>query len=1051
MPGDEERIMHDIFLSYPHSEKAFATKVRDRLFGESFTTSWDENFGGSSDHRDSSTEAIRSSRCCVLILGPGGMCDIDGEPTEQFKEFDQIIREEKRRNTTAHQLGIFVLLMQCNKSGTWSPSIDQVALPPGQERRRQDLEGIASIMEVHDTEDIGWFNSLISSLSNHYVNRDWQPFARRPVPPRPEPSEDFKKPERQPRTEKHSVEPVEWPCGLAYLPDWARVYIDRHFTYWAYGNISEANHDGFESTWLERLPPHKLIELRGTRAPTESSEQQAEDKTLESSDASENEEKSEPEPIIDLLMADKPRFLFLDGRAGAGKTMLLTRAAAANVALLHDEESGHYWSLFGQSAAKFRAFRSQRRFPIVLECKQLANHFLTSRRLIESLAAETRRLSEENLSAEDFDAFLSEVPCLLLLDGIEEIVDERLRRRLMIEATDLSLSKKKLKIAISGRTSTKTQFNASVVRVHFTPLSVDDMFSLADCYAELAVERSETVDKNAFRHRVEELRVNLLRTSRGGNDASNARAVRDVLETPLMSSLACMIAAESNSIPRHRSELCHEGAQHLLKRAAAVQSPKLDLRPKDFRKILRGLAFQMFRTPDQRLMRSRAKDLIGEVLSMDLHRSLQCAHEVLVLLMQTGLVEPIGNDKLMFRHAVFLEFFTTEYVVENSLEDYIAVLQKNGSILDPYWRLVVVMLPGALRRVGRRLEAEQICRQLLAFAEERGDPSERKYLLELALDVAQEEPTLIGQGEAGTTTGGMLSEGFERDQISNQIARLYSEIKGFWPLHERSRILSRVASAGAPLRFLLNFPPDWIAIKGDPGQDSRQAPFDIWGVPVIVREYDAFLQDCDDDEIWPHVSEPEHRTLVRDAEQSHWLEQLRHPTRPVTMVTWYEAVAYCLWYTRRARNSGKLAATHCIRLPTRQEWLRVARRSDPGATYPWGDQEPGVGEKAIANSWDSGLRAPSPIGLFSSYCQRGLYDFGSNVCEWAAPDELEDGDVLWPPPPAIDSAQVLGGSWASLPNEMRTERQRIRPETTDRSRQFGFRLVRARCTHGTPR
>ena len=193
------------------------------------------------------------------------------------------------------------------------------------------------------------------------------------------------------------------------------------------------------------------------------------------------------------------------------------------------------------------------------------------------------------------------------------------------------------------------------------------------------------------------------------------------------------------------------------------------------------------------------------------------------------------------------------------------------------------------------------------------------------------------------------------------------------------------------------------------------------------------------------------------------------PNHPVVGVTWYEAVAFCVWFSEK---SGRF-----VRLPTEAEWERAARGLD-GRLYPWestltpspspsgrGEQktrlplpegegrgEGVVGSEGIqANCKESRINSTCAVGLFpSGKSPEVVYDLSGQVWEWCSTLWQEKYTVPRPPNENEwhgtylnqDKTRVLRGGayYVSIDNCYGSTRDRDDP----RSRYFdyGFRLVR---------
>lgn len=131
---------------------------------------------------------------------------------------------------------------------------------------------------------------------------------------------------------------------------------------------------------------------------------------------------------------------------------------------------------------------------------------------------------------------------------------------------------------------------------------------------------------------------------------------------------------------------------------------------------------------------------------------------------------------------------------------------------------------------------------------------------------------------------------------------------------------------------------------------------------------------------------------------------------PVTMVSWFDAAAYCQWRGRR--------------LPTEAEW-EYAMRAGATTRFPWGDAAEALparlnywqGATHLDNSGADGWLYVSPVRTYPPN-RWGIYDPAGNVWQWTAdwyaPDTFakDAGGVSDPRGPAEGTHKVArGGSW----------------------------------------
>lgn len=192
--------------------------------------------------------------------------------------------------------------------------------------------------------------------------------------------------------------------------------------------------------------------------------------------------------------------------------------------------------------------------------------------------------------------------------------------------------------------------------------------------------------------------------------------------------------------------------------------------------------------------------------------------------------------------------------------------------------------------------------------------------------------------------------------------------------------------------------------------------FEIAETAATRREYECFLSD------------------TGYAEPSGWSSSVfADPGQPVVGVSWFAAVAYCEWFSRRKGQE--------YRLPTEAEWEKACRGGREDSEYAWGNETPDTIEYFNAHTWKGPRRVAEwhPNGY-------GLFNIGDNVHEWCtdwySAEYYASSPERNPTGPEAGTRRVSrGGSWRHQIKASRAaHRSSLPPQFayTD----YGFRVVK---------
>jgi formylglycine-generating enzyme required for sulfatase activity len=221
---------------------------------------------------------------------------------------------------------------------------------------------------------------------------------------------------------------------------------------------------------------------------------------------------------------------------------------------------------------------------------------------------------------------------------------------------------------------------------------------------------------------------------------------------------------------------------------------------------------------------------------------------------------------------------------------------------------------------------------------------------------------------------------------------------------------------------LLPAPFAWVEIPGGRGtMKTNQSgvtltiPTEKYWIskyPITNAQFARFIEAGGySTQRWWTAAGWEQRQKDKWTEPRFWMDtQWNSAEQPVVGVSWYEAVAFCLWLSK---TTGER-----IMLPTEDQW-QYAAQGDDGRAYPWG------------NTWDdgrcnnnvngNGIEKTTPVRQYEGIGDSpfGVVDMAGNVWDWCLTDYLKKTNDM---NSYAKEYVVRGGSWNErLSHELRCD------------------------------
>jgi len=1003
----------DCFVSYTHVDAARVDEIIAFLESENLTVYCDRH-SIAGNYQDQEDAWIRNSHCMVLLLGPNGI------GAEQKNEISKAkTRQSQRESVGARYMMIPVTLPWDPKSRKKTPTIANYV----EENKILPLElaKLAGVeMNSGITEDVlQKLCGFVRAEAKHgtaYMAK----MAEQAEPDSENGGSDA----------SDSSTDIIGDGELASA--WEQDYLTRSIVRWRLGSFADpqtrarAGRVKKIKKFVRNMhTPEACVPLLGLASSgryVADLEHQILPKTLEASDGRFEGDTGIAKTFLAYwLAASAPRHILIDGGAGTGKTQFVTRAAA----VMGERYLGKLNSHDKVMNAAFDA-AGHVGLPIIFEANRMAALIETSDDddLIAILAEIVQAATGPKRTVDpiDIENGLVEGRIVIIADGLDEVSDTESRSNLLVALSTLAQRFSLAKIILTARSRAYTQQFISSEKeiIRIEPLTQEDRDRLCRNFAR---ERGWSKD----------VATSLVRSVKAlSADLRVSSDEQDILDNPMMLTLACAYYVECGDLPKNRAALVDGIVDRLCENNHSDEGKaSVLLTAEKKRRYLRLIAHGMQREGSRSWPKRRALTVIRrELKASGVEPNLAKEQSELFLKnlsSKTNIIRHVqmrDEPEVKFWHGLFQEYLCAEELIDQfpSHQKLFDWLKENEYFTNRFWGNVIRFLPAALAGNDAERRAWQHCNGLIELAQRDLDPIEQSRLIELAIDG-------VNQGSAV-----ILQDDRDAVEFCATVSAVF-RLNGYqWPLRQRIHILNGLARLGAKWGKVVPFERGWVRIPTTSVKGQQIKEFEIYNSPVTVQDFWEFLNSKSaavDAEIWTHAQEGLGAASLSEFKASElWDGQQRYPGRPVTGITWFEAVAYCRWCQKFRENGGVCE----IRLPTEYEWIAAAR-GNTQSVYPWGDDDPCEGDGAQINWCGAEVGHPAPVGTFPPVFNGRIYDLGSNVYEFA---HLE-----WQKGLRSTAAPLkLGASWNWRKDKLRIDAPRRTEDPAVRDIENSFRCIK---------
>jgi len=646
-----------------------------------------------------------------------------------------------------------------------------------------------------------------------------------------------------------------------------------------------------------------------------------------------------------------------------------------------------------------------------------------------------------------FERLLKGRGCLIMLDGLDEVVSPA-ERRVVRDAVGRLLDNQYpgTDCLVTAREAgyRDAPFGNDFLRCDVQPMTEDQIATLVEAWCAQIWQQESDCD-TASRELLEAITTL--------NKGRARRGQEPLIATPLLVTMVVSVKYSRRELPRERAKLYDACVDVVLESQYTGYEDEAGARravvdwggpPDKQREWLSQLAFEMHQggaagaTADEDQVRAVLEPLLSQRGEQPLLGRFMAAVRG-----RGGLFEERG-EQYQFMHLTFQEFLAAQHLARQW-----AVLPNRDQFLaeaaaDEWWREALLLTVGSL---GAPAPYEQREAFVTLLCDLPGSPEAQFAAAELCttglLDLTEPEPALLEVSRDRLVA--LLEDDFllhevpppRRAAAGDALAHLGDPRPG---VGLREDGLPDIAWCEVPAGpFLMGSDKD-----GDPQAYSDEYPqhevvvprFAIAKYPVTVAQYAAFVEagGYGERRYWTGAGWQWKGERAGPDTYGGAFDLANHP---VVGVSWYEAVAFCRWLTERLHRVGDLGPEEEVRLPAEAEWEKAARGMD-GRIYPWGD----AFDPQKCNMGETGIGTTSAVGIFpGETLPYGVQELSGNVWEWCATKWRNSYGEPADESPEGNAHRVLrGGSFYFVQGLVRCA-ARFNFSPYDRGTNYGFRCV----------